>query len=142
MSGVLAGLIGSSAATEDAVIAFSDTYVEAIGSGKSIFSQYQVNSDGFQYIDEDNGSGFVADGQWCAPAYLAGNYEVQATVFSGTLFSGTTGSWLDVSTDPEWAARQASVGFNICTLTMEVRKIGTTTVLDTWYVDLYAQRTS
>ena len=59
------------------------------------------------------------------------NYEVFATVTVGTLSSGTTGSWIDFSTDRTW---QKNVGS--CTFTLELRDKWTTTTIKTVTIEL------
>jgi hypothetical protein len=53
------------------------------------------------------------------------NYEVRATVSSGSLDSGTTGSWVNADTIPDWVA---SVD---CVLSVSVRDAFTDSVADT-----------
>ena len=48
----------------------------------------------------------------------AGNYECRATLDSGTLTSGTTGSWLALSSSREWKVERGSPGTaSACELT-------------------------
>jgi hypothetical protein len=78
--------------------------------------------------------------QWITPTSQAANYEVYAILAGGdTLASGTLNAWVAVSGNPAWTLE--SIGSNVYKtsyLNFQVRKIGTTTVLDTWTVELYA----
>jgi len=79
--------------------------------------------------------------QWCTPTSAASDYEVLATVVTGSLSSGTTGSWLALSSTQTWT-RTASVGTSqLCSFTVQIRKIGTSTVLDSATINLEADAT-
>jgi len=79
--------------------------------------------------------------QWCTPTSAASDYEVLATVVTGSLSSGTTGSWLALSSTQTWT-RTASVGTSqFCSFTVQIRKIGTSTVLDSATINLEADAT-
>lgn len=74
---------------------------------------------------------------WITPTSAAsGSYEARATLNSGTLTSGTTGSWLALSSTREWTV-EASVGMADASLTIEIRR--GSTVLDSATVTLSAQ---
>jgi len=78
---------------------------------------------------------------WCTPTSEAGNYEVFATLVSGSTPSGTIGSWVALSTTREWAL-SSNIGLSkVCQLSLQIRKIGTTTVLATATIDLDADAT-
>jgi hypothetical protein len=77
--------------------------------------------------------------QWITPTTTAGNYEVYVTV-SGDTPTGTLNSWVALSGNPAWSLDAYGSGtFYACDLSFQVRKTGTTTVLDTWTVSLQAE---
>lgn len=79
--------------------------------------------------------------QWCTPTSAASDYEVLATLVTGSLSSGTTGSWLALSSTQTWT-RTASVGTSqFCSFTVQIRKTGTSTVLDSATINLEADAT-
>lgn len=125
---------GSDAAT----VNFADVYNYVSNSGATAVSAYRVNDDGFDYKGA-NGT-FTSNQQWVTPTSAGGNYEVNATVSSGMTPVGTIGSWVATSTDPTWTVSRATVGVNISTLSIQIRRVGTTTVLDTWTVTIEAER--
>lgn len=131
MTGVLCALAGAKGAT---VVNFTNTTVDDQLDG---YAAYQVNSDGYAKYAIDS-SGYINYEQWCTPATDGGNFEVKATISSGTVSSGTTGSWLATSTNPTWTKQRATPGTSTVTLSMEVRAAGGSTVLDTWTVTLTA----
>ncbi len=125
------------------VVNFTNQSVFAANSGAPASAVYSVKSDGFDYSTKNSGSP-VALSNWVVPASAGGNYEVFATVDSGALSAGTTGSWLATTGSPAWRCTAATVaaGDVYADLTLQVRAVGTTLVLDTWAVNLLATRIS
>jgi hypothetical protein len=131
--------ISSFYGTSNAVVNFSDEYVYSSNFGATATAGYRVNTDGFDYQGL-NGT-YSALTQWVTPSSQGGNYEVYATVSSGTLTTGTTGSWLATSGNPTWTRTRPTLGSSVVVLSMQVRATGSVTVLDTWTVTLEAERT-
>lgn len=79
--------------------------------------------------------------QWCTPTSQSSNYEAFITVSSGALSGGSaTGTWLALSTTRNWYVEELTSGnSNQCIFTVDIRKIGTGTVLDTATITLYAE---
>lgn len=124
--------------TSKPVVNFNDVTVYAVNSGAGASAGYRVNDDGFDYSGI-NGT-FTSNQQWVTPTSVGGNYEVNASVTSGLTPTGTIGSWVATTTDPTWTITRATVGINTSVLSIQVRAVGTTTVLDTWSVTLEAER--
>lgn len=61
-------------------------------------TRFRLDSDGNQY----QGAVPSSVGAYISPTSETANYSVRATVTSGALSTGTTGSWLALSTSPEW----------------------------------------
>ena len=121
-----------------AVVNFNDASVTAAGV-PSQSAGYRINTNGFVY-QVVNGVD-TSLGQWVTPSSAGGNYEVFATIVSGSVSSGTTGSWVATSGSPLWTRVAAISGtINTVVLSMQVRATGTGTVLDTWTVTLEAER--
>jgi hypothetical protein len=140
LAGVASGAIvmptnfyGKSAAT----VNFVDVSVYAVNVGTAI-AGYRVSNDSFDY-EGINGT-FSVLSQWVSPSSAGGNYEIFATIVSGSVSSGTIGSWVATSGSPTWTRNQVVVGSSIVVLSMQVRATGTGTVLDTWTVTLEAER--
>ena len=130
--------------TTSLVINFTDQYID---SGSTYFEAragYLVCgstsgsvSVGNAYSDI-NGT-FAQLEQWITPTSQATNYEVYAT-YSGDATSGSaTSSWVACSGNPEWYLQTTGNQYKATTLSLQVRKTGTTTVLDTWTVYLTAE---
>lgn len=121
-----------------ATVNFNDAVVTAAGVPAQS-AGYRINTNGFVY-QVVNGVD-TSLGQWVTPSSAGGNYEVFATLVSGTLSSGTTGSWVATSGTPLWTRVAAISGtINTVELVMDVRATGTGTILDTWSVTLEAER--
>ena len=67
------------------------------------------------------------------------DYEVRATLNSGAVQSGTTGSWLALTSDRAWECIVTGLGTATANLTIEVRDDTTLEVLDSATVDLTAE---
>ena len=80
------------------------------------------------------------EGDWVTPAVagVAAAYECFATLDSGTLTSGTTGSWLALSSTRTWTLQQTVVGTNNAQITIQIREIGTSEILDSTVVTFEA----
>jgi hypothetical protein len=130
--------------TTSLVINFTDQYIDSGYSYYSARAGYQICgstsgaiSAGKVYSDV-NGTVTQLE-QWITPTSQASNYEVYAT-YSGNTPSGSgTSSWISCSSNPEWYLQAIGNQSLSTTLTIQVRKISTTTVLDTWNVYLTAE---
>jgi hypothetical protein len=137
MSGILAVLLGTS---PGAVIAISNqTINDTTGASRAATAGYRLTSGG--QVQSQINATFAFLEQWCVPAAQAGNYEARVTVTSGSLSTGTAGSWLALTSNQTWT-RTASIGSaNTCVFTVEIRQVGTTTVLDSATITLEADAT-
>lgn len=123
--------------TSKVVISISDETVSALSFAPVDASAgYRLNSNG-EVESLTNGSPVTLQ-QWCTPTSAAGDYEARVTVNSGSLSSGTTGTWLALSTSRTWSVVQSGAGSSSCNFTVEIRRTGTTTVLDSATIDLVA----
>ena len=114
---------GSDAGTFNGIEDANPTTV-AIGSSQT--ATYSINSDGS--ITSSGGS--PAD--WNAETDVGASYEVKATVTSGSLTTGTTGSWLALSSNRSWSLTDSTQN-NVdetATMTLQIRLVGETSNLD------------
>jgi len=103
-------------------------------------SQYRIASTGS--IDSIRSPGGTTSlGNWVVPTSSASNYEAKATVTSGTLTSGTTGSFISCAASPTWTRVATTRGTFTAVITVDIRLIGTTTVLATASITLTATQT-
>lgn len=80
----------------------------------------------------NNGSNGYTN-EWLNPnpqaTTLTDDYEILATVVSGTLSSGTAGSWLNLGTTRSWTRNRSLVGTTSCTVNFKIRLVGSGTNL-------------
>lgn len=110
--------------------------VDALFAGASQASAvFRLGADGKIYYGSYTTTQSFVDsglGSWITPTSAASNYEVFATLTSGILSSGTTGSWVGLgASNIDWR-RTVGAGSveNATFFTIQIRKKGTTTVLD------------
>lgn len=130
--------------TTSLVINFTDDYVDGGVQYYTAQAGYQIcgtTSGGItigNVYNNVNGS-YSKYEQWITPTSAASNYEVYAT-YSGNAPSGSgTSSWISCSSNPNWYITTTGNDIKSCTLSLQVRKLSTTTVLDTWTVYLTAE---
>jgi hypothetical protein len=67
------------------------------------------------------------------------DYEAKATPITGFFDGGSGTGWVALSSTREWYKTTSSAGeSDVCEFTIEIRKIGTTTVLDSATIYLEA----
>jgi len=78
-----------------------------------------------------SGGGGSYFGTWLSPQVSMSLFEVYATP-SGSNCNGTFYQWLNLGADRSWSVTNtAHSGTQTCTVTLQIRKVGTTTVLGT-----------
>jgi hypothetical protein len=122
-------------------ISLSGVSVYSAGAGTQT-ATYTLESDG-DVVTATTGGGSVDAGDWIVPkASAPSDYEVRATLVSGTLSTGTTGSWLALSSNRSWTLTRVVVGVaDQVELTIEIRK-GSGATLASATVTLDAERIS
>ena len=132
-------LLAAFAAIGGDQIALSNVNVLSIGAGSQT-ATYTLESDG-DVVSDSTIFGPVDEGDWITPkANAPSDYEVQATLNAGTLTSGTTGSWLALTSNRSWTLTQATVGAATqVDLTIEIRK-GSGATLASATITLDAER--
>jgi hypothetical protein len=110
-------------------------------SPNDVAAAYRLTSGGLEQSGVGNPAGpfYTTIGNWVTPTGNAGLYEVRATVNSGVVSTGTTGSWLPLTATRTWTVERFSVGVSSANLTIQVRRTGDTTVLASANVDLFAE---
>ena len=136
MSGVT-NVLAARPINSTSILTDNRTVTSEVEFGTAI-AGYQLNSDGYLYITE--GFGPSQEGLWVTPFTAGGSYEVLATVLSGTLSTGTAGSWLATSTSPEWTRQRSTSGTSTCVLLLQFRAAGQTAIMWTYTITLTARR--
>jgi hypothetical protein len=89
---------------------------------------------------DNNVFGYENTGLTWMGAGTASNFQVRATIVSGSVSSGTIGTWENLGTTRTWTRQRIAVGVVVCTLTIEIRDVATATVRDTAQIVLIAER--
>lgn len=130
----------TSSANGDAISLPDRTIVDAQTSPATARAIYRVDADGNVY-EKIGAAAAVLISQWCNPALNAGNYEARATILSGSVNTGTFGSWQALSTSREWGQEVTTNSFVIGQFQVEIRNATTLAVRATATVDAEADRT-
>ena len=92
-----------------------------------------------------SGLGSTASGTWATPV-AAGNgddYEIRATLNSGSTPTGTLGTWLALTSNRQWSiSSTGAAGLVTCNLTLEIRDASTLVVEDSCIAILTADSQS
>lgn len=97
-----------------------------------------LQSDGDIELSENGIANDVGD--WITPKTGMANYDVKATLLSGSLTAGTTGSNLNLGTTRSWTRSQTSVGSSVAQIRLDITFTGTSSpVLATKTITLSAQ---
>lgn len=134
--GIMQAAIGG-----DVVLIANRTVSSTVAAG-SPTAGYRLDADGQTYTSQSEVSAgaYIDSGEdWVSPVGNAANYEVEAVVNSGTLSSGPSGSgtWTALSSDVTWTRNGPGTLASV-NLTLSIRRVGTTTVLDTASITLEA----
>lgn len=135
--GMLSMLLGGAAAQATIITLTDRAVTHTTGGAASANAEYRLGADGIAYTRVGSGS-YVSAETWCSPVDEAGNYEARVTVTSGTLSTGTTGSWLSLASAQTWTRTANAGALQSCTMTVEVRRTGSGTVLDSATITLEA----
>lgn len=124
-----------------AVVSLSNRTIDAVvGSPGTATAQYQLLSTG-EAIGSVSPSGSGAGSylpEWGQGLAGAG-YDARFTITSGTLSTGTAGTWLNLGTTRSWTRSRSALGISAVTGTMEIRDAGTLVVLATATITLTAE---
>jgi len=138
MSGAVLSLLGTSGGGASAVtITVNSAYIFGFNPGSTADAQYQLSSGGAANEIVNSGLATLLY-DWCVPASEAANYEVYATIVSGSLSGGSaaTDTWLALSSTRTWLVSTGGVLYT--ELNVGIRRIGTTTILGSADITLYA----
>jgi len=111
MSGAVLSLLGTSGGGASAVtITVNSAYIFGFNPGSTADAQYQLSSGGGAYEIVNSGAATLLY-DWCVPASEAANYEVYATVVTGSLSGGSaaTDTWLALSSTRTWLVSTGGV---------------------------------
>lgn len=128
MSGVQGLLLGTNVALQP-VIRLDAAYYASTTSA----AELQLRSDGTVYVTVDSATTYEYN--WLTNG-VGSNYDVRATIVSGTFTSGTAGSWLNLGTTRSWLRNALPGTIQIVTADFEIRNATTLIVLATAQISL------
>lgn len=117
---------------------------QTIDSNFSGYSQasavYSLRADGYVYKGAyATTQTFTQVEQWCTPAGQASNYEALVTMTQNSLTFGPVGTWVPLNTDQYWRLTVTGpAGDRTAQFNVQIRKIGTTNILDSATINLSA----
>jgi hypothetical protein len=135
MSGAVLSLLGTSGGAASAVTITVDTAaIYGFNPGGTADAQYQLGTGGGAFEIVNSGVASLLY-NWCVPASQTANYEVYASLVSGSLSGGSsaTDTWLPMTSTRTWFVSTTSI--LSAELNVGIRRIGTTTILDS--ADIY-----
>lgn len=129
----LRNFYGTTAVT---IVLSNQSIADFTGGGSSASAGYQLTSAGAANEIVGASTSFLET--WCSPSGEAVNYEVFVTVTGSPLTIGFINAWTALSTTRTWRL-DAGIGDNLTsTLSVTVRRVGTTTPTYTATIDLNA----
>jgi hypothetical protein len=121
-------------------LAASYTHTQSEVTPTDATVSFTLESDGDIVVDDDFGSSLDI-GDWIDPKGAAGGaYECRMSTVSGTVSTGTVGSWLALSSSRGWSKTRTSdaAGTDTYVGTLEIRRTADAVVLDSATVTLNA----
>jgi len=124
--------------TSNVVISITDQNISDFDASAA-YAYYILTSGGLvQSSTQGGGTSPTTLETWCTPTSQASNYEALVTVTSGALSGGPSG-WVALSSSRAWFVEEFTSGnSNLCIFTVQIRRIGTSTTLDTATIELQA----
>jgi hypothetical protein len=120
------------------VISIGDQPVTSTVLGSTAVAGYELTSGGdIRGTTADNTMSDIGD--WIAPKTNMADYEVVATLLSGSL-TGTFGTPLSLGTTRIWQLAQASAGTSTGSMLIEIRRISDSVVMDSATISFDATR--
>lgn len=131
LPGIRCAAIAGDAAAALQVQLTDDTAFHEVNDPSDATASYSLNSGGTV-----SGTG-ISGYSWLLIGSNS-DYEARATLLSGTLTSGTTGSWQALSTTRTWTRNRTTIGQNTASITLEIRRVSDSVVLDSATITLDA----
>jgi hypothetical protein len=124
--------------TSNTVISITDQTIYGFATSSAGAWYFLLANGQVQGSTDFNGINPFFIENWVTPTSQAANYEALVTILTGSLTGGTTGSWVALSSNRSWYVNQTGNGQKTCTFTVQIRRVGTGTVLDTATITITA----
>lgn len=102
---------------------------------------YRLNLDGtIQRAQQSGTNNYLGSDSWIIPRANASLYKVKATIISGTLTTGTSGSFLGLEATQTWEKVRTSdvAGVDECVFTLEIQRKSDSVSMKTVTITLQA----
>lgn len=131
----IAGALTRAASVTIESAAINDFVLEPATSAATV----EFGADGiYRSVSQSSGSSDI--GPWVTPTTAAGaDFEIRASVVTGSVTGSATGSWLALSSTRYWTSARASPGVSAAQITVEIRAAASGAVLDSATFDLTAE---
>jgi hypothetical protein len=141
MSGAVLTLMGATGGGGDSAVTITVNPTNIFGidfsPAPSASAEFTLDANGTAF-ETVNGLTPSPLFDWCVPAAQAPNYEVYATLLSGSVSGDAVNAWLALSSTRSWEV--STPGSPVTgTLNVGIRRAGTTTILSSADVFLYAE---
>lgn len=117
-------------------VAVNNQYVLRIDSSTPV--GFRMDSDGLVYAQEDS-AGYVSIDTWRLSGASA-DYDVRATLTSGTFTTGSNNTWENLASDRTWTRGATINTSQTAVFTLEVRDAATLTVLGSATITIQCDR--
>ena len=109
------------------------TIDSVVNDGGTAQAGIRLNRDGTYDTDDATGNWTLGSGYWIDPATatIGDDYEARMTADAGTIDSGTTGSWLALSSTRTWQESNTGLVAEIFEGTLEIRRASDGVVVST-----------
>jgi len=140
-----AGTVGYFDSDGVAVVGNITSYasVPYFGLGSAITATLAFNNgsgvDAFKVLRDEAYTTPVTRYWYYPPSGSSSDYDIRFTPSSGSVTTGTTGSWLNLGTSRSWTVTRAGLGVDTVTGTLEIRNATTLAVLLTRTVTITAE---
>lgn len=118
-------------------VSLSNTTVNRADGGSP--AEFYLQNDG--NIMQRVGSSLTDIGDWINNASHVSEYEVRATVTSGSVGGSATGSWLSLASTQSWSRGAALSSIQTAVLLIEIRRASDATVVASATVTIICDRT-
>ena len=118
-------------------VQISDWSIAAVGN---VLQESAVRLNALGFVRKGVNGAYTTLETWLLSG-AASDYDVRATEVTGTVTSGTIGTWENLGTQRTWTLEDATQDFEgvLCSLLLEIRQAVTPfTVLDSGTIELYS----
>lgn len=133
--------LGTNIVWQNPTVSIADQSIYVTRPSAAATAGYRLNSSGI--AESLSNTAYSTLETWLLSG-AASAYEVRATLSSGTLSSGTTGTWENLGTSRSWTVVDSTFDpyMSEAVIVVEIRDATTLLILDTATITLQAERSS